>query len=220
MDNQEANGARPQSPGEGTPVTPGSSAPPSSPFSPPVTSGPTQAEREQPPLANGTHWLSQPDRAWGVLALVSGLVWLLLLTGGLRLEDGAIFFGLVTLVLLGLFLTKRADGLLVAATQTAALAVFIQLEPHMSRWNEDLVAPAFFASVGLGFVATYLLRPRSSSWAIYPAAALLGFAALLWVLISGQAQEYFLPIALIAAGIILVATSFRPRSHSRRHKNE
>lgn len=140
---------------------------------------------------------------------MAGIAWLLVLLGGIRIEGGTVFFGLVTLVLTGLFLSLHADGLLVAATQTGAMALFIQMNPFLERMADDLVAPAFFGSFGLGFVLVYLLRPRTCSWAVYPALALLGFGVFLWTIISDSAGGYALPVVLIVTGVLLFALSFR-----------
>ncbi|HOG46363.1 MAG TPA: hypothetical protein PLB78_06930, partial [Anaerolineae bacterium] len=127
---------------------------------------------------------------------------------------GAVFFLGLGLVFAALYFAE-IDGkrhnwwTLIPAGALFSLAAVIVLS---GLGAEELAGAALFLGLGVTFGVLYLLRSpeRPLDWAWIPSLALLGFGALvLFVAGDSLVARAFWPLALIAAGVVLLVMNMR-----------
>lgn len=158
---------------------------------------------------------SRRDNWWlpGVILVALGIVFLIANLGLVTLGGATLFLGLSAVFLLARFLSG-SYGFAVPAGLLAGFGSYLALVengvlPEHGGW--------FFILLGLGFVAVYIIGLRPAAiWPFFPAAALIGFGALLeglvaaWPLAALAWVASYWPLALIAVGLWLLVRDWLP----------
>ncbi len=125
---------------------------------------------------------------------------------------GALFF-LAGAAVLFLLFSVEIDGrrynwwTLIPAGAMLSVAAMILFSPVLPG---SVVAAILFAGLGLTFGVLYLLPGQRQGWAWIPAVALVAFALFI-VAAAGEVRyaRLFWPVALLAAGVVLLVITWR-----------
>lgn len=158
-------------------------------------------------LLHGEHWW--PVIPGGVLAVIAAIVAASIYVRG-ELVAPILFFGF-SLVFGVLWLMRDRYTTGWAIFPAVALFAFALFLAIINIVDDELIGPVVFITPGLVFGLLWLLRDRyRTDWAIYPAAALIGFGLFLALIITFEAGAGALPaIILIAIGAGLLWRNLR-----------
>ena len=146
----------------------------------------------------------------GIILVFAGLI---VYSAQAGFMSGQLFLFLVALgLLVGYLYSNYRTGLLVGATCTAAVALFVTIT---EQWPELSGGWLFFFLIGMAFFTTFLVQRyvgTRAGWALYPGMALLAFAAFLYVEEAGHVTLSFAywrywPLILVVIGIYLLFSS-------------
>ena len=164
-------------------------------------------------MSDTAHGVSHDTRGPLVFGLILVIIGVAGLVGIAFPQSGGMVVLVLGLGMLGLFVATRAYGWLVPGGIVTGLGAGIALAEY-ARVDED--GGVVVAGLGLGFLSIWVLGslfrlPENHPWPLVPGTILLTIGASLWLQTATSVDVELWPLALIAFGLIVIASAVHGR---------